>query len=246
MKKIVPLLFIATVLMLSTGCSSITMLRTQELRAVQSKVDSLETELSSQQEQIIKTQKQNTEMLRLIRADQQVRFGELDRQVSALSNSISESQARLSQIDEKTREIKQAWEERARADSLTDAAQVEEIENLFDVARKDFTAGRYDIALAGFQDLYNRFPDSDRGDDAAYWIAECQYAQRNYAQAEEAYKNYLKSYPEGRNTCVSLFKLGLVFDNQKREKAHEMVWRKLLEQCPDAEEAAAVKARMGW
>jgi tol-pal system protein YbgF len=246
MKRVAVAAALGAALSLQSGCSHITMLRTEELRQVQAHVDSLRTEVVRNQEQIVQVQEKQSELLRLIRADQQVRFGELGHNLSTLSRSISESQHRLSKIDEKTQEITKRWEERARVDSLTEASREAEIDNLFDIAHKDFAAGRYDIAIAGFQDLMDRYSDSPRAEDAAYWIGECYYAKKKYDDTERILMEYLKKYPEGEHTCVALFKLGLVYDKQKRKRAQEMVWRKVVSQCPDSEEAAAIKARMGW
>lgn len=246
MKHAAVVVGLGAVLALQSGCSHITMLRTEELRQVQAHVDSLRAEVVTNQQQIVRVQEKQSELLRLIRADQQVRFSELDHNLSTLSRSISESQYRLTKIDEKTQQITKRWEEKARIDSLSEASREVEIDNLFEIAHKDFAAGRYEIAVAGFQDLMNRFTDSPRAEDAAYWIAECHYAQKSYDEAERILMEYLKKYPEGEHTCVALFKLGLVYDKQKKSRAQEMVWRKVVSQCPDSEEAAAIKARKGW
>jgi len=97
------------------GCSNITMLRTAELRAVKASVDSLDTRLGAQ---LAEFQQKQSELLRVIRADMELRFGELGRRIEALEMSISESQSKLSKIDQKTQEIRERWEERAKADSL--------------------------------------------------------------------------------------------------------------------------------
>jgi len=244
MRRII-IVAITIITALQTGCSHITMLRTAELRAVRSHVDSLKTELGDVQKQLLAEQKQQSEMLRLIRADQQVRFGELERTISSLAGNISESQYQLLQINEKTREIKQAWEERARSDSLRIAAKEAEIENLFEIAHGDFVAGRHEVAVNGFKDILERFPESKKADESAYWIAESYYVQKQYDAAEKQYLDYIKTYTEGEKICTALFKLGLIYESKKKQKAKDMVWQKALEQCPDSEEATAVKARTG-
>ncbi|HMA65136.1 MAG TPA: hypothetical protein VKO63_08060, partial [Chitinispirillaceae bacterium] len=82
-------------LVMFTGCSNITMLRTAELRAVQTRVDSLSVVMSGLQNKIIEEQKTQGELLRSLRADQQIRFNEIDRKVVAIDGNVSESQARL-------------------------------------------------------------------------------------------------------------------------------------------------------
>ncbi|MBD3344805.1 MAG: outer membrane protein assembly factor BamD [Chitinivibrionales bacterium] len=246
MKRWKLLAIIGAVMMmgLSTGCSHITMLRTEELRGVQAHVDTLKIEMVELQGNLLEQQKANHELLRLIRADQQVRFGELNKKIGALENGISESQQRLSKIDEKTQVLKQGWEEKARVDSLAESMKRAEIEKLFQLAYDDFMARRYDLAISGFKDLKDQYPQSPQAEEATYWIAECAYAQEKYDEAAEGYKNYVKEYPEGKKICVTFYKMGMVFEKKNKKKSRDMVWQRLIEQCPETEEALAVKQRM--
>ncbi len=233
---------LVTTAFLTMGCTNLTMLRTQELRAVQSEVDSLRAELTRMQGEMLQEQKKQGEMLRLVRADQVTRFNEMQREIASLEQVLSESQFRLSKIDEKTQEIKKAWEEKARVDSMAEASQDAEIQGLFDVAYGDFMAGRYDVAEAGFADIIDRFPQSRQAREAAYWRAESYYVRKQNEKALKAYLNYIKSYPEGEKSCAALYKAGLIYDRTGKEKSRKMVWDKLQSQCPGSEEAAAARA----
>ncbi|MBD3321571.1 MAG: tetratricopeptide repeat protein [Chitinivibrionales bacterium] len=246
MKRLKLLVLIGAAMMmgLSTGCSHITMLRTEELRAVQAHVDTLKIDMMEMQKELLEQQEANHELLRLIRADQQVRFGEIDKKVAALESGISESQQRLSKIDQKTQVLKQGWEEKARADSLAESMKRAEIERMFQLAYDDFMARRYDLAVKGFNDVREQYPESQQAEEAAYWIAECSYARKKYDEAAQKYKSYIKEYPQGEKMCVTLYKMGMIYDKEKKIKSRNLVWKKLVEQCPDAEEAMAVKDRM--
>lgn len=225
------------------GCSNLTMLRTKELRAIQTRVDSLNNEISTTQKKLLEEQKTQSELLRLIRADQQVRFNELDRKVSNIEGNLSESQHRLSKIDQKTAEFNKRLEAKLIADSIAANSRAAEIEKLFQIAMSDFNAGRYDISLSGFTDLVSQFPESPLAQESEYWIAECRYAKKEYAESEKEYLKYFKKYPQGSKVCVSLYKLGLVYDKQGKTKSKTMVWKKLIEQCPDSQEAKVVQAQ---
>jgi TolA-binding protein len=170
------------------------MLRTQELREVKAQVDSLQSELTAMQKKILEEQKNQSEVLRLLRADLQIRFNELDRKVSTIDGNLSESQFRLSKIDEKTAEFNKRLEAKLNADSASNS-RFSETERFFQLATNDFNAGRYDIALAAFQNIISQFPESSLGQESHYWIAECFYATRKYSDAEKAYLNYIKNYP---------------------------------------------------
>ncbi len=244
MRKTLLLGGLAASLVLQNGCAHLTVLRTEELRRVQAHVDSLNTQISGMQKEMLEEQKQQSEMIRLMRADQQVRFGEIERTIAALSGNISESQQRLNKIDEKTQAIKQRWEEKALADSLTKAQREAEIENLFEIAYGDFMAGRYDVALNGFRDLIEQFPESKRASEAAYWTAETYYVQKLHTEAEKSYMQYIKNYSDGNKLCAALFKLGLVYEAQQKDQSRKMVWDNLISKCPDSEEALAAQERM--
>lgn len=224
----------------SLSCSRITLLRTQELRAVQDHVDSLKLELVATME---REQKLQSELLRLIRADQQVRFAELERRISSLDNNLSENQYKLTQIDEKTQAIKKTWDEKLRNDSTAASNKTAETDKLFQLAAGDFNAGRYDLALNGFADLVRRAPGMPQAEDPAFWVAECYYVLKNGERADSAYLAYIKNYPMGKKNCIALFKLGLVYENTGKPKSRDMVWKKLLDNCPNSEEAKTVAAR---
>lgn len=224
------------------GCTNLTMLRTQELRSVKSQVDSLKLEIDQMQQKIVEEQKNQTEILRLLRADLQIRFNELDRKVSTIDGNLSENQFRLTKIDEKTAEFNKKLEAKLTADSSINVKSAE-VERFFQVAMSDFNAGRYDVAVDGFRNLSIQFPESAIAQEAEYWIAECYYAAKKYTDAEKAYLGYIKKFPQGSKICVSLYKIGLVYQKQNKEKHKNMAWKKLVEQCPDSQEAKVVKAQ---
>ncbi|MBD3421926.1 MAG: outer membrane protein assembly factor BamD [Chitinivibrionales bacterium] len=227
-----------------TNCTHLTMLRTEELRAVRNHVDSLNTQLTSLQKEIHAKQNENNELLRLIRADQQVKFNELDRRISVLESNLSESQQRLDQIGKQTWDIKSHWAEKAREDSMQQSMVKSEIARLFQVAYDDFMARRYDLAISGFSDIRKQYPQSSESEEAQYWIAESNYARKKYATAEQLYKEYIKEYPSGAKICVALYKLGKTYEREKKVKARNMVWNKLQQRCPEAEETLAAQEQM--
>ncbi|MFW5960686.1 MAG: hypothetical protein ACOCSE_06165, partial [Chitinivibrionales bacterium] len=146
------------VLLFFSSCTHLTMLRTEELRAVQSEIDSLGTELKDLHNEIAESQTEQEKVLRVIRADQRKEFREINNKLEMLSGNLSESQSKISEITEKTREIKEKWEERNRQDSLREKNRKDEIQNLFDLALNDFTMGRYKMALDGFKNIIEKYP----------------------------------------------------------------------------------------
>ena len=223
------------------GCSSLTVLRTREIVAVQ---DSIKIELAAMEKRLADQQQQQNEMLRLIRADQEIRFAELERNVQDLGSNLSENQYRLSKIAENTADVQKQLETKLSADSVATAGHAQEVEKLFQIASGDFNAGRFDIARSGFQDIAARFPDAPQGRDAQFWIGECRYAKKEYGDAASAFLLYIRDVPQGAKSCAALYKLGLCYGKTDKKKSRDLVWKKLLEQCPGTNEADLVTSAL--
>lgn len=223
------------------GCAPFTILSTREIRAVQAHVDSLGARLTVMQEKLLKEELTQEEMLRLIRAYEEVHFNEIDLKESRIRGDIVEDQDRLSKIDDQTIEYQKLLEAKLAADSSALNSRAAEIDKLLQIAMNDFNAGRFDIAFNGFKELYGQFPGSPQAQDAEYWAAECLYAKKEYDEAIKAYIEYLRKYPSGAKVENSLYKLGLAYEKESKSKEKEMVWKKLLEQFPDSQEAKLVK-----
>jgi TolA-binding protein len=228
-----------------SGCSSLTLLRIKELQQVEAHVDSARTDLSAQQAALHQEQKNQDELLRLIRADMQVRFEELSQRFSSLEGSLSESKFKLSQIEKKTQDFQEQWKAKAAADSVASSQKKTQVEKMFQIAYGDFMAGRYDLAANGFNDIMNQFPDASMTDEASYWYAECFYGKKEFEKAEQLYVDYLRKYREGKKVCASLFKMGLLFENKRLMEKRRLVWQKLITGCPDSPEATTAKEKLG-
>jgi TolA-binding protein len=240
MKKNVAIVAVLLSAIILQSCSHITILRTKEMYGVR---DSLQIRIDTLEQKLLLAQRAHDELLRLIRADQQVHFGALEKRVADLDSRLNESQYKLSKIDEKTADFQKRLEQKLVSDSIAVQSKGAEIEKLFQVAKGDFTAGRFDIAKSGFEDLFARFPDSPQGQEGRYWIAECANAKKDYEKAEKEYLLYIKNYPKGPQVCLSLYKLGVCYENMKKNKSRDLVWKKLLDQYPDSQEAGLVKAK---
>jgi TolA-binding protein len=245
MKKKIGVMTIVLSICFFSGCSSITLLRIRELKQVEAHVDSLRADLASQQSILLQEQKNQNELLRLTRADMQVRFEEVSQKIASLEGALSESRYKLLQIDKNTQEIQEQWKAKAVADSAVAAQKNAQVDKLFQIAYDDFTAGRFDLAANGFLDLFTQYPNAVKADEATFWYAECFLGKKDFDKAEQLYSDYLRKYRDGKKVCQALYKMGLVFENKKQLEKRKMVWQKVLSTCPDSPEAITVKSRLG-
>lgn len=252
MKKILLLLTLTALMQTTfTGCSHITILRTRELHAVRdtlhnqlqsqftARIDSLENLLVAEQQRQYET---TSETLRLMRAEMIVRFNSLDPKITAIESNLAESNARISRLDRQTAEVNRRIEQRLASEEEAANQRVMQIEKLFEIAMGDFNAGRFDLAIGGFEDIVRQFGDSPFAVDAAFWIAESHFAKRSDEIAERLYFEFIRDHPESDKMCAALYKLGLAYDRQDKARSRDMVWNNLIERCPGTMEVQAVES----
>lgn len=88
-------------------------------------------------------------------------------------------------------------------------------QQLFQSARAQYTQGKFEQALRGFQDLLDQYPNSSLADDAQYMIGESYYNLKEYVDAVAEYDKVIKRYPDSDNIpgarlkkAFALFALG--------------------------------------
>ncbi|MGD8817763.1 MAG: tol-pal system protein YbgF [Acidobacteriota bacterium] len=77
----------------------------------------------------------------------------------------------------------------------SDEPAASEDQALFNAAYADYTAGQYVVAVGGFEELVQQYPDSPRAPDALYWIGESLAAQDQHAEARRRFLDVTQSYP---------------------------------------------------
>jgi len=117
-------------------------------------------------------------------------------------------------------------------------------DQLYNTAYLDFTRGMYKVAIAGFEQYIQMFPDSDMADNAQYWIGECYYAQGELNRSEEEFRKVLIRYPNGSKVPAATYKLGLVYLAQNREDAARRQFEAVVEKYPGTTEAKLAQERL--
>ena len=77
---------------------------------------------------------------------------------------------------------------------------------LYDTAYGDYGKGRYALAIQGFQEYVDAYPNTDLTDNAMYWIGESHYAQKKYKEAIEDFTKVIKQWPKSDKAAAALLK----------------------------------------
>jgi tol-pal system protein YbgF len=91
------------------------------------------------------------------------------------------------------------------------AGRTAEPTQLYNTAYEDYLRGNFDLAIQGFRDYVNRYPNTELADNALYWIGECYYSKKSYKEAIEAFTQLLNTYKTSDKAAAALLKKGLAY-----------------------------------
>ncbi len=111
------------------------------------------------------------------------------------------------------------------------------VNDLYEAARRDLLSGKYDLAIAGFQDVLLYYPDSDRADNAQYWIGEANYSQGDMEVAVQEFLKVRDLYPDGDKVCAATLKIGYAFLRTGDQSTARRYFETVMRECPDSDEA---------
>lgn len=110
-------------------------------------------------------------------------------------------------------------------------------EDLFHGAYADYSRGRYELALAGFEGALRADPAGPLADDCQYWIGECLVALHRYTDAAMAFEHLITAYPESDKLARAWLKKGIAqFEARRRVEGVETL-EYVIATWPDSDEA---------
>ncbi|MBI5755865.1 MAG: tol-pal system protein YbgF [Nitrospirae bacterium] len=115
---------------------------------------------------------------------------------------------------------------------------------LYNQAYKDYTAGRYDLAIAGFSDYLRQSPTGNLAPNALYWIGECYYSKGDYPKAIAAFESVTIDYPKSDKVVSALLKMGYGYEKLGNKEMSALYLKKVVEQFPYSQEAMLAKVKL--
>jgi tol-pal system protein YbgF len=246
-------LFVAGALAAAAGCVSSTdidSLRAQNAE-LQRQLAELRAQGSSKQEvaSLEATLRQQADRLLKMEADMRVDLANLSSQIGQLQGSLEDTNFRISQLSQQIaaanqdlRAVRSATAPAGGAEGGAPAAA--DPETLYQSAYSDYLRGAYDLALLGFRQYLEAYPDTDLADNAVYWIGECFYRQQKYADAIVEYDHVLARWPRSDKTASALLKKGyaLVELGQRRDGTAQL--ERVLKSFPNSDEANLARQKL--
>ena len=214
------------------GCSQMTVLRTQEMKAVgaevQTSLDSAVLNLSAQNDSLraeLDSTKALLDAASLAQKRMQAEITMLSRRVSDESERNDSRQEeiiyRLDMLLGKSDKIlaKKVVVSGAPApvsmDSLErEAEKLVEAEAMFNTARSDYHRGEYKLAYSGFKQVYEQMKQGELAENSLYWMALCLIDVNQVDKAKKVFARMSEAFPDGQKTCPALFKLAGLYGEE--------------------------------
>lgn len=243
-----------------SGCSSITMLRTKEMKAVGDEImvknDSAYKALSAENDSL-KAQLDSVKAQLDAAAVAQKR---LQAEVTLLTNRMSEESVRRDTRQEEIiyrldlllgksdkilakKVVVSGGSASAVMESDADAAKMVEAETMFNAAHSDYHRGEYKLAYNGFKQVYELVKKGEMAEGALYWMSLCLIEANQAAKAKTLLTNLVDSNPQGMKACAGMFKLASIYGKEcdlERQKHYlqKIISSNTCVSTPELEQAA--------
>jgi TolA-binding protein len=247
--------------MVLTGCSQMTVLRTQEMKAVgaevQTSLDSAVQSLSAQNDSLraeLDSTKAMLDASALAQKRMQAEITMLSRRVSDESERNDSRQEeiiyRLDMLLGKSDKIlaKTVVVSGAPApvsmDSLErEAEKLVEAEAMFNTARSDYHRGEFKLAYNGFKQVYEQMKEGELAENSLYWMALCLIDVNQVDKAKKVFARMSEAFPDGQKTCPALFKLSSLYGEEcdidmQKQYLQKILSTKSCEKSAEFEQAA--------
>lgn len=118
------------------------------------------------------------------------------------------------------------------------------MEDLFEQGYSDYQKENYALALVEFEQFAERYPASEKADDALYYMGEVHYAQEQYFEAVEAFDQVVEDYPGGEKAGPAYLKKGLALLELNRTADAVIQLQHVISAYPQSEEARIARDRL--
>ena len=193
-------------------------------------------------------------------ADQMLAVNNIGDNVRVLREKTDETNVRISTVSQEIDAMRQAIASQpppavvnpAGIDPLAPPTSVPQPANpppsgvspqrMFDASFQDYSSGRYDLAIDGFQGFIQAFPRLPQAADAQYNIGMSYFNQSKWAEAREAFQKTIQDYPQNTDRVAdAYYKLGQTFEQLKQIDNAKRAYETLVQRFPTAFTATSAK-----
>jgi len=168
--------------------------------------------------------------------------------LAKISENISTNTQQLSQLSQNVNSLKQTLVEFQRKlreqENQETKLNTDDPELAFAQAYMKYKKGDYESAVTLFRSYLRTFGQTEKSDDASFWIAESLAAQGKLAEASAEYDNLIAKYPDGDRAAGARFKKGLTLLQMERRQEGVEALRSVITLHPNTRESSLARAEL--
>lgn len=115
---------------------------------------------------------------------------------------------------------------------------------LFSTAYTDYVKGNYEIAALGFRDYVSNYKESDKADNALYWLGLCYYEQEKYRDAIREFERVIHDYKDSDVLAPSMLRKGLSLFEMNSPAVGVLELQDLIKKFPLSQEARIARKKL--
>lgn len=123
-------------------------------------------------------------------------------------------------------------------------SQTPPLQQTFQAAYTDYSAGRYKLAAGEFQDVVHYYPMDDMAGTAQFYLGEIAFHDANYAEAVKDYNAVLEGFSGNRSAATAQYHKGLALLKLNQRTAGVEELRTLIRRHPQTPEAQAAREKL--
>jgi tol-pal system protein YbgF len=127
------------------------------------------------------------------------------------------------------------------AGSSTPPANMPPAKDLYDAAQRDRSGGNFDLAMQGFQQYLQWYPNTPLAPNAQFFVGQIYYDKGDYASAITAFDAVLERFPENNKTPDATYMKGMALWKSGQATAAGRTFMDVIQKYPKSE--VAPKAR---
>jgi tol-pal system protein YbgF len=240
----------------AAGCVSSSDIESMQsqLSEIQRQVLLLQQQASSKQE-VSQLESQIGEQLQVTQrtaADMQTALERLSGQIDQLEANLADTNFRLNDLSQ---QIAATNQELRAARGVGSAAVPDQPaggpssppadpQSLYQRAYEDYLRGNYDLAILGFRQYLESFPDTDLSDNASYWIGESLFSQGSFDAAIREFDRIASRYPRSDKLASALLKKGYSYLQMGEREQATVQLRSVIRTYPGSDEANLARQRL--
>jgi TolA-binding protein len=210
-----------------SSCSSITTLRTKEIRAVGDEVSALRKDVEVLQVKLDSMSQAQERLQNRLKADMMSVIGRVTEEAEKTAGLLAENQYRLDLlIGQSDKILSKKVVVETRLNSSGDTLSGESVKTLFDLdmeklynnAKSDYYRNEFKLAYDGFKQVYEKVQTGSLAENALYWMGVCLEEAMQPDKSAVVYAQLLSVFPESRKGCVVRLRLANMAEQNKNSE----------------------------